>query len=88
MVLPTTNGVATGRPHRDCDYSQHEPAEINFWVPLTDVWGANSLQLESVPGAGDFHAATLGPGQVQLPTAHAPSLLLATAVAAQLLGGG
>ena len=35
----------------DADYF-HDANEINFWVPLTSVWGSNSLWSESSPGLG------------------------------------
>eukprot|EP00397_Hematodinium_sp_SG-2012_P043674 GEMP01048606.1.p1 GENE.GEMP01048606.1~~GEMP01048606.1.p1 ORF type:complete len:272 (+),score=42.60 GEMP01048606.1:40-855(+) len=58
--LPQTGAV--GRPHCDADY-HHTPSEVNFWVPLTSVWGTNSLQTESRKGLGDFHAVCAEPGQ-------------------------
>merc|ERR1740121_3037803 len=36
-----------GRPHRDADY-HHTAFEINHWLPLSDVFGTNSLWTESV----------------------------------------
>ena len=44
----------TIQPHKDSDYPRHQPSEINFWVPVGDVWGNNALWLESTPGEGDF----------------------------------
>ena len=41
-------------PHTDYDHF-HSPYEVNFWVPLVDVDGTESLWAESRPGAGDFH---------------------------------
>lgn len=61
VVVPSARAV--GKPHRDLDYARHEEGEINFWVPMTEVWGANSLHLESSPGAGDFTAVALGYGR-------------------------
>ena len=40
--------------HTDADYARHESAEINYWVPLTDVAASNTLFLESRPGEGDY----------------------------------
>jgi len=40
--------------HRDRDYPNHVATEINFWVPLVDVGGANSLFVEATDGGGDF----------------------------------
>lgn len=46
-------GEATGRPHCDAEYG-HSRSEINYWLPLTSVYGSNSLYAESAPGAADF----------------------------------
>ena len=35
---------------------------LNFWVPLTEVHGSNSLHVESAAGAADFEAVCCGPG--------------------------
>lgn len=43
--------------------NNHQPAELNFWVPLNKVFGANTLYTESSPGAGDFAAVELEYGQ-------------------------
>lgn len=51
VVMPSAH-VATKR-HRDADYG-HIPEELNYWVPLTPVWGSNSLFVETFPGRGDF----------------------------------
>jgi len=49
--------------HKDADYF-HQPNELNFWVPLTASFGANTLWAESSPGAGDFKPfETKGPGE-------------------------
>jgi len=48
--------------HSDSDYLQH-PAEVNFWLPVTRVWGNNTLHLESAPGKGDFQPLELEYGQ-------------------------
>jgi hypothetical protein len=37
-------------------------AEVNFWVPLTRVFGTNTLFVESAPGRGDFRPVELGYG--------------------------
>ena len=54
-----------GVPHRDYDYF-HQPAELNIWVPLTRVFGTNTLYSESVPKLGDFHPFELERGQAVL----------------------
>ena len=40
--------------HQDSDYANHCCAEINFWVPMTDVHGNNSLFVESAPDRADI----------------------------------
>eukprot|EP00040_Diaphanoeca_grandis_P039118 m.258184 g.258184 ORF g.258184 m.258184 type:complete len:373 (-) comp36249_c0_seq1:77-1195(-) len=50
-------------PHTDMDYDCHQCTEINFWVPLTKVWGTNTLWRESAPGLKDFHPVELDYGQ-------------------------
>jgi hypothetical protein len=68
VVLPSER--ATGKPHRDSEYIGHEPAEVNFWVPLVDVYGSNTLQTESEPGKGDFRPIELaGPPAAHTATA-------------------
>ena len=46
--------VPLGHAHVDYEY-HHPPSEVNFWIPLTRVFGNNSLFAETEPGAGDFH---------------------------------
>merc|ERR1712060_1012636 len=59
--LPSSH--ALGHRHRDDMYEGHQGEEINFWLPLTHVWGNNSLHVESTPGAGDFRALELAYGE-------------------------
>ena len=47
-----------GHAHIDADY-HHQPAEVNFWIPLTEVFGTNTLFVESAPGEGDYHPIEL-----------------------------
>ena len=49
--------------HCDADYLNKE-GELNFWLPVTKVWGSNSLQVESYPNAGDFTPFEMEPGQL------------------------
>ena len=51
VVLP--DSVPPTAMHCDADY-YHDANELNYWVPLTPVWGTNSLWSESAPGVGDF----------------------------------
>ena len=57
-------GPPQGVPHADglAPYN-HQPGEVNIWVPLTTVGGSNSLVSESFPGLGDFHPFEASPGQ-------------------------
>mmetsp|Transcript_17655 Transcript_17655/g.26367 ORF Transcript_17655/g.26367 Transcript_17655/m.26367 type:complete len:321 (+) Transcript_17655:136-1098(+) len=61
VVLP--NGNKTISMHCDKDYPNHQEAEINFWLPLTHVFGNNSLFVESEPGIGDFQPVEMRYGQ-------------------------
>ena len=53
--------LAVGPRHTDAEYHPM-PSEINIWLPLTDAYESNSLQVESSPGAGDFEPITCGYG--------------------------
>jgi ectoine hydroxylase-related dioxygenase (phytanoyl-CoA dioxygenase family) len=57
------NNVAVGEMHTDSDYS-HQDGEINFWVPLTPVWGSNTVWVERTRGGYNYQPWTLKPGQV------------------------
>lgn len=48
--------------HNDCDYN-HQQSEINFWLPLTDVFGSNTMWVESEENKNDFHPVTLKYGE-------------------------
>eukprot|EP00929_Paragymnodinium_shiwhaense_P111923 TRINITY_DN80198_c0_g1_i1.p1 TRINITY_DN80198_c0_g1~~TRINITY_DN80198_c0_g1_i1.p1 ORF type:complete len:378 (-),score=27.28 TRINITY_DN80198_c0_g1_i1:57-1190(-) len=50
--------------HRDSDYAGHVEAEVNFWLPITDVSGTNSLYVESRADAGDFIPLDMTYGEV------------------------
>jgi hypothetical protein len=49
--------------HCDSEYDNHEPGEINFWVPFTRVFDSNTLWAESAPGQGDFAPFELSVGE-------------------------
>ena len=55
---------ALGRRHRDDEYCGHQGCEINFWLPLTPVAGANTLHVETAVGSGDFRPVELRPGEL------------------------
>jgi len=61
LVLPS--GQEYGYRHCDADY-HHPPAEVNWWLPVTPVFGSNTLHTESQPGKGDFSPVQLQYGQV------------------------
>lgn len=54
VVFP--GSVASAKLHSDSEF-WHQCNEVNYWVPLTDVAGANSLWSESKPGRGDCHSS-------------------------------
>ena len=60
VIVPSTKSV--GHSHTDYEY-HHQPGELNFWIPLTPVAGANSLHCESAPGVGDFSPMVAQHGQ-------------------------
>lgn len=63
LRILTVGGKALTGSHKDADWG-HVPQEINFWLPLVQVYGSNSLWLESDPGRGDFQPACGDVGQV------------------------
>ena len=64
MRVHLSGAKAMGKPHADgLEPYNHQPGEVNVWVPLTRVWGSNSLTSETEPGLGDFHAFEAGPGE-------------------------
>jgi len=50
--------------HKDADYPGHCAAEVNFWLPVTQVGGANSLFVESAEGRDDFRPLELCYGEL------------------------
>lgn len=52
--------LAVGEWHRDAAYG-HALHELNFWLPLTDAWGSNSVWIEN---GSTFEAATVLQGQL------------------------
>ncbi len=50
------------RFHRDREYGQTGDL-INLWLPVTAVWGSNSMYVESSSGASDFEPVKLQFGQ-------------------------
>lgn len=48
-------------PHSDVVYGHH-PCSVNFYVPLTDIFGTNELYMESERGRKDFRGIFEGGG--------------------------
>jgi hypothetical protein len=46
-----------GRRHRDRDYG-HQPAQVNYWLPLSPAFGSNTLHVEGICAAGGPEVAT------------------------------
>jgi hypothetical protein len=55
--------VAGCKMHTDYGSNNHQPAEVNFWIPLNSVFGSNTLYVESEPNKGDFSPVELEYGQ-------------------------
>jgi hypothetical protein len=51
-------------PHADVAYGHH-PCSINFYIPLTPIYGTASLFLESQPGVEDWHPIIANYGTVK-----------------------
>ncbi|WP_205412609.1 hypothetical protein [Janthinobacterium lividum] len=50
------------RFHRDVEYGQR-PNVVNIWLPVTRVFGSNSMYVESAPGLCDFKPVELEYGE-------------------------
>ena len=48
--------------HRDKDFGV-EDGRVNVWVPLTEVWGDNSLWIENEVGTKNYRPIQMSPGQ-------------------------
>lgn len=55
--------LAVGAFHKDKDFN-HPTGEINFILPLTDMYGTNTVWAESSPDKGDFAPIEMTYGQV------------------------
>eukprot|EP00300_Choanocystis_sp_HF-7_P011877 c17653_g1_i1.p1 GENE.c17653_g1_i1~~c17653_g1_i1.p1 ORF type:complete len:148 (+),score=24.01 c17653_g1_i1:406-849(+) len=53
----------TGNKHRDSDYG-HQPGQINFWLPLTELNEANTLWVEDGMESQHFFPILTPPGTV------------------------
>jgi hypothetical protein len=56
------SGEGSSPFHRDRD-CRINSAYLNVWIPLTRVWGANSIWIESEDGTADFSPVELEYGQ-------------------------
>jgi hypothetical protein len=56
------SGKGSSAFQRDRDY-RFNPTYLNVWIPLTRVWGSNSIWIESEGGAADFSPVELAYGQ-------------------------
>lgn len=61
VQFPGNLGV--GEMHKDADY-RHQDGELNCWVPLTPVYGSNTIWIEASRGGCNYQPWTLKPGQV------------------------
>lgn len=55
--------LSVGAFHRDSDY-HHNPEELNFWLPVTQAYGTNTIWIESAPDRGDFKPFPVEHGEV------------------------
>ena len=55
--------VPMGGIHNDYKSNNHQPGEINFWIPFCSVFKENTLWVESTPGANDFQPMEMKYGQ-------------------------
>lgn len=47
------NSLAVGEWHRDRDFG-HDPAEVNYWVPLTKAYGNNTVWIDHEPVTAEY----------------------------------
>ena len=58
------NDQAIHKWHYDSDEDHNHPDwEINFQIPMTEMWDSNAMWLESVPGLGDFAPLEMSVGE-------------------------
>jgi hypothetical protein len=56
------NGSGASRFHKDSDYG-HNPAEVNYSVPQTPMFGTNGIWIESEEDKGDYEPMEMEVGQ-------------------------
>jgi len=59
------NSVAVGEWHRDREWG-HDPAEVNYWVPLTPAYGNNTVWIEGEPVIAQYGEVIVFDGANQL----------------------
>lgn len=57
------NNLAVGEFHRDSNYN-HPIEEVNFFLPVTDCWGTNTIWIESKDAKADYSPVSLKYGQI------------------------
>jgi len=57
------NNVWVGEYHKDSWYG-HPEEELNFLIPITDMYGTKSLYIESAPDKGDFQPQVVKYGEI------------------------
>ena len=55
--------LSVGSYHKDSEYN-HPLEELNFWIPITNAFGTNSIFIESEPDKGDFKSQFVEYGSV------------------------
>jgi hypothetical protein len=51
--------------HRDGDLKYGvSPQSLNLWIPLTRVWGSNSIHIEETVDSGIYRTVALQPGEI------------------------
>ncbi|CAK0831442.1 unnamed protein product [Prorocentrum cordatum] len=66
---------ATIQAHCDSEYPAHWHGEVNFWLPVTPVFGTNSLWLESEPEKARLREGVREVRAGRHPGPHVPPLL-------------
>jgi hypothetical protein len=57
------NNVAVGEFHKDSDYN-HPKTEINYYLPITNAFGNNTIWIESEPNKKDYKPIELKYGEI------------------------
>jgi hypothetical protein len=57
--------LAVGSWHRDGDYN-HNPEEVNIFLPLTNAYGTNTIWTETIPHKKDYQPLSANYGEFWL----------------------